>query len=288
MTPPQISFEFFPPKNLESSFRLWDTVQVLAPLEPRFISVTYGAGGTTRDLTRDAVSTLHKSSGLRVAAHLTCVNASRQETVAVARSFAAAGISDIVALRGDPPKGADGFTPHPEGFQSSLELIAALAQSGDFTLRVAAYPESHPEAESPAADIEFLKRKIDAGASEALTQFFFEAETFLRFRDACDKAGINVPITPGILPIENWQGTRRFAKACNAKVPNWLTDAFSKAERDDREDLLATAVCTELCSQLIDEGVDTLHFYTLNRPDLTRDICHALGITAAVKLEKIA
>jgi methylenetetrahydrofolate reductase (NADPH) len=288
MTPPQISFEFFPPKNLESSFRLWDTVQVLAPLEPRFISVTYGAGGTTRDLTRDAVSTLHKSSGLRVAAHLTCVNASRQETVAAARSFAAAGISDIVALRGDPPKGVDGFTPHPEGFQSSLELIAALAQSGDFTLRVAAYPESHPEAESPAADIEFLKRKIDAGASEALTQFFFEAETFLRFRDACDKAGINVPITPGILPIENWQGTRRFAKACNAKVPNWLTDAFSKAERDDREDLLATAVCTELCSQLIDEGVDTLHFYTLNRPDLTRDICHALGITAAVKLEKIA
>lgn len=196
MTPPQISFEFFPPKNLESSFRLWDTVQVLAPLEPRFISVTYGAGGTTRDLTRDAVSTLHKSSGLRVAAHLTCVNASRQETVAVARSFAAAGISDIVALRGDPPKSVDGFTPHPEGFQSSLELISALAQSGDFTLRVAAYPESHPEAESPTADIEFLKRKIDAGASEALTQFFFEAETFLRFRDACDKAGINVPITP--------------------------------------------------------------------------------------------
>ena len=288
MTPPQISFEFFPPKNLESSFRLWDTVQVLAPLEPRFISVTYGAGGTTRDLTRDAVSTLHKSSGLRVAAHLTCVNASRQETVAVARSFAAAGISDIVALRGDPPKGVDGFTPHPEGFQTSLELISALVQSGDFTLRVAAYPESHPEAESPTADIEFLKRKIDAGASEALTQFFFEAKTFLRFRDACDKAGINVPITPGILPIENWQGTRRFAKACNAKVPNWLTDAFSKAERDDREDLLATAVCTELCSQLIDEGVDTLHFYTLNRPDLTRDICHALGITAAVKLEKIA
>ncbi len=288
MTPPEISFEFFPPKNLESSFRLWDTVQVLAPLEPRFISVTYGAGGTTRDLTRDAVSTLHKSSGLRVAAHLTCVNASRQETLAIARSFAAAGISDIVALRGDPPKGADSFTPHPEGFQSSLELIAALAQSGDFTLRVAAYPESHPEAESAGADIEFLKRKIDAGASEALTQFFFEAETFLRFRDACDKAGINVPITPGILPIENWQGTRRFAKACNAKVPNWLTEAFSKAERDDREDLLATAVCTELCSQLIDEGVDTLHFYTLNRPDLTRDICHALGITAAVKLEKIA
>jgi len=185
MTPPQISFEFFPPNNLESSFRLWDTVQVLAPLEPRFISVTYGAGGTTRD----AVSTLHKSSGLRVAAHLTCVNASRQETVAVARSFAAAGISDIVALRGDPPKGVDGFTPHPEGFQSSLELISALAQSGDFTLRVAAYPESHPEAESPAADIEFLKRKIDAGASEALTQFFFRPKPFCAFAMPATKPG---------------------------------------------------------------------------------------------------
>ena len=160
MTPLEISFEFFPPKNLEASFRLWDTVQVLAPLEPRFISVTYGAGGTTRDLTRDAVSALHKSSGLRVAAHLTCVNSSRKETLAVAQSFAAAGISDIVALRGDPPKGEGSFTPHPEGFQGSLELISALAQSGDFTLRVAAYPEGHPEAESTSTDIDFLKRKI--------------------------------------------------------------------------------------------------------------------------------
>ena len=288
MTPPKISFEFFPPKNLEASFRLWDTVQVLAPLEPRFISVIYGAGGTTRDLTRDAVSTLHKSSGLRVAAHLTCVNSSRQETLAVADSFAATGISDIIALRGDLPKGVTNFTPHPDGFQSSIELITVMAQSGTFTLRVAAYPEGHPEAESISADIAFLKRKIDAGASEALTQFFFEAETFLRFRDACDKAGIKVPITPGILPIENWQGTRRFAKACNANVPAWLSDAFSKAERDGREDLLATAVCTELCSQLLDEGVDMLHFYTLNRPDLTRGICHALGVTAPVNLEKIA
>ena len=248
MTPPKISFEFFPPKNLEASFRLWDTVQVLAPLEPRFISMTYGASGTTRDLTRDAVSTLHKSSGLRVAAHLTCVNSSCQETLAVADSFAEAGISDIVALRGDPPKGVTNFTPHPDGFQNSIELITVMAQSGTFTLRVAAYPEGHPEAESISADIAFLKRKIDAGASEALTQFFFEAETFLRFRDACDKAGIKVPITPSILTIENWQGTRRFAKACNANVPAWLSDAFSKAERDGRGDLLATAVCTELCS----------------------------------------
>ena len=175
---------------------LWDTVQVLAPLEPRFISVTYGPGGTTHDLTRDAVSTLQKSSGLQVAAHLTCINAGQQKTVAVAKPFAATGLSDIIALRGDPPKGMDGFTPHPDGFQSWLELISALAQSCNFTLRVAAYPESHPEAKSAGADIEFLKRKIDAGAREALTQLFFEAECFLRFRDACDKAGINVPITP--------------------------------------------------------------------------------------------
>tara|TARA_B100000780_G_C21104567_1_gene445961 strand:- start:86 stop:958 length:873 start_codon:yes stop_codon:yes gene_type:complete len=281
MIRPQISFEFFPPKNFEASFRLWDTVQVLAPLAPRFISVTYGAGGTTRDLTRDAVTTLHKFSGLRVAAHLTCVDASRKQIMEIAASFAAGGVTDIVALRGDPAKGAAGFTRHPEGFKSSVELISALSKTGHFTLRVAAYPETHPEAKTSSSDIDFLKRKIDAGASEALTQFFFEAETFLRFRDACDKAGIRVPITPGILPIENWAGTLRFAKACKTHVPDWLGQAFSKAQRDGREDLLATTVCTELCSQLTDEGVNFLHFYTLNRPDLTRDICHALGVTVA-------
>ncbi len=288
MITPNVSFEFFPPKSLEASFRLWDTVNTLAPLEPRFVSVTYGAGGTTRSLTRDAVGTLHKASGLNVAAHLTCIDASRQETLAIADEFAAAGVSEIVALRGDPPKGAANFEPHPEGFADSCELISALADTGKFTIRVGAYPEKHPEATNQAADIDWLKRKIDAGASEAITQFFFEADTFFRFRDACVKAGIDAPIIPGVLPIENWQGARKFAPACGANVPAWLDDLFGKAIRDNRHDLLATALATELCSDLIEGGVKDLHFYTLNRPDLTRDVCHALGVTPKVELRDVA
>ncbi len=285
---PQVSFEFFPPKSLEASFRLWDTVQVLAPLEPRFVSVTYGAGGTTRELTRDAVSTLHKSSGLNVAAHLTCVNASRAETLQIADGFAEAGVKEIVALRGDPPKGSDRFEPHPDGFGDSCELISALAETGNFTIRVGAYPETHPEAASNMADIDWLKRKIDAGASEAITQFFFEADTFFRFSDACAKAGIDAPIVPGIFPIENWPGARKFALSCGTHVPAWLDDAFIKASRDGREELLATALATELCSKLIDGGVENLHFYTLNRPELTRDVCHALGVTPKAHLRDVA
>jgi methylenetetrahydrofolate reductase (NADPH) len=288
MTVPAISFEFFPPQNLEGSFRLWDTVQTLAPLDPRFVSVTYGAGGTTRDLTRDAVATLHKSSGLNVAAHLTCVNATRGETLAIADTFAEAGVTEIVALRGDPPKGSGSFVAHEDGFANSIELIGALADTGKFTIRVGAYPDRHPEAADMQADIGWLKAKIDAGADEALTQFFFEADTFFRFRDACDKAGIDKPITPGILPIENWKGARNFARRCGAYVPDWVEDAFEKALRDGREDLLATALCTELCSDLIEGGVDRLHFYTLNRPELTRDVCHALGVTPKVQLQNVA
>lgn len=288
MTAPKISFEFFPPKNLEASFRLWDTVQVLAPMQPRFVSVTYGAGGTTRELTRDAVATLHKSSGLNVAAHLTCVNASKEETLKIADDFAEAGVTDLVALRGDPPKGSGRFEAHPEGFANSIELIEALAETGKFNVRVGAYPESHPDAVDQAANINWLKAKIDAGASEALTQFFFEPEVFLRFRDACVKAGIDAPIIPGIQPIENWKGIRNFANRCGASFPGWLQDAFEKAERDDREELLATALCTELCDALRTEGVDHFHFYTLNRPELTRDVCHALGVTPETKLEKVA
>ncbi|MFY0597513.1 MAG: methylenetetrahydrofolate reductase [NAD(P)H] [Cognatishimia sp.] len=288
MTAPKISFEFFPPKNLEASFRLWDTVQVLSPMQPRFVSVTYGAGGTTRELTRDAVATLHKSSGLNVAAHLTCVNATKEETLKIADDFAAAGVTDLVALRGDPPKNSGQFQAHPEGFANSIELIEALADTGKFNVRVGAYPESHPDAADQAANINWLKAKIDAGASEALTQFFFEPETFLRFRDACVKAGIDAPIIPGIQPIENWKGIRNFATRCGASFPTWLQDAFEKAERDNREELLATALCTELCDALRTEGVDHFHFYTLNRPELTRDVCHALGVTPVSKLENVA
>ncbi len=288
MPVPSVSFEFFPPQSLEASFRLWDTVQVLAPLQPRFVSVTYGAGGTTRDLTREAVATLHKSSGLPVAAHLTCVNATRDETLAIARDFEAAGVTDIVALRGDPPKGAEGFVAHPDGFASSVDLIEGLRDAGEFTIRVGAYPDTHPEAANAQADVAYLKRKFEAGASEALTQFFFEAETFFRFRDACEKAGIEKPVTPGILPIENWKGAVRFAQRCGTHIPAWVVEAFEKAERDGREDLLATAICTELCSDLIEGGVDTLHFYTLNRPELTRDVCHALGVTPKLDLKNVA
>jgi methylenetetrahydrofolate reductase (NADPH) len=288
MPRPAVSFEFFPPRSLDASFRLWDTVQTLAPLAPRFVSVTYGAGGTTRQLTRDAVGTIHRHSGLRTAAHLTCVDASREETLEIARGFAEEGVADIVALRGDPPKGSAGFTPHPEGFANSCELISALAETGDFAIRVGAYPETHPEAASPAADIDWLKAKLDAGACEALTQFFFEPDAFLRFRDAAAKAGITAPITPGILPIENWSGVRRFAESCGTTIPGWLIDAFETAARDDREDLLATALCTEMCDTLLCEGVETLHFYTLNRPELTRDVCHALGVVPDVRLENVA
>jgi methylenetetrahydrofolate reductase (NADPH) len=288
MQRPDISFEFFPPRNIEATFRLWDTVQSLAPLDPRFVSVTYGAGGTTRELTRDVVATLHKHSGLKVAAHLTCVDATKAETLGIAEQFLAAGVNDIVALRGDPPKGVTGFTPHEDGFSSSVELIEALREAGDFNIHVAAYPDIHPEAGSGQADVDWLKRKLDAGASEALTQFFFEAETFFRFRDACEKAGIDKPIVPGILPIENWKGARRFAESCGTKIPAWVIEAFEKAERDGCQDLLATSICTELCSDLLEGGVDKLHFYTLNRPELTRDVCFALGVTPENKLERVA
>ena len=210
------------------------------------------------------------------------------ETLEIAAAYTAAGITDIVALRGDAPKGATRFTPHPEGFADSVELIEALAATGKFTLRVGAYPEPHPDAADTLQDVRWLKRKLDAGATAALTQFFFEPETFLRFRDLCAKEGITAPIIPGILPIENFAGVKKFAARCGAHVPQWLDDAFTVAKRDGREDLLSVALCTELCDTLISEGVEDLHFYTLNRPHLTRDVCHALGITPEVALEKVA
>ncbi|MCB1404725.1 MAG: methylenetetrahydrofolate reductase [NAD(P)H] [Rhodobacteraceae bacterium] len=289
MSAPRISFEFFPPKTLEASFRLWDTVRMLAPLNPDFVSVTYGAGGTTRQLTHEAVTTIGREFGLTVAAHLTCVDATKAETLDIARSYAAAGVREIVALRGDPPKGQGQFRAHPEGFADSAALIEALKATGDFTIRVGAYPERHPDATDAGADIAWLKRKFQAGADSAITQFFFEPETFLRFRDAADKAGIDASkITPGIIPIENWSGIRRFALATGASVPAWLDDAFAKAARDGREDLLATALCTEMCDTLLGEGVPALHFYTLNRPTLTRDVCFALGVTPSVELQNVA
>ena len=289
MTAPRISFEFFPPKSLEGSFRLWDTVQTLAPLNPTFVSVPYEAGGTTRKLTHEAVTTIGKQFGLNVAAHLTCVDASKAETLEIVEAYAEAGVTELVALRGDPPKGADKFTAHPEGFADACELIAALKETGKFNIRVGAYPDPHPEAGGdPMNDVRWLKKKFEAGADSAITQFFFEPETFFRFRDRCAAEGIDAPIIPGILPIENWDGVKKFAKRCGTPVPDWLDEAFTAAKRDGREELLSTSICTELCSKLMEEGVEDLHFYTLNKPHLSRDICAALGVQPRGALEEVA
>ena len=288
MSLPSLSFEFFPPRGIQANFRLWEAVRELAPLGPDFVSVTFGAGGAQRDLTLDTVKAIKKQFNLVVAAHLTCCNATREETLAVAESFSAAGVREIVALRGDPPTGTGTFRPHPDGFSDSCELISALADLNKFSIRASAYPDPHPEAAAPGADVEWLKRKVDAGASSAITQFFFEAESYFRFRDACDAAGIDVPIIPGILPIEDWTRMKRFARRCDAHVPTWLADAFETALRDDRHDLLAISVCTELCSDLLDGGVENLHFYTLNKPHLTREVVRALRTASIASLRYVA
>jgi len=284
----RISYEFFPPRSIDASFRLWDTVHALQHTAPEFVSVTYGAGGTTRQLTHEAVEAIGKHTGLKVAAHLTCVDASRDDTLAIADRYAEAGVSHIVALRGDPPKGSNGFTAREDGFASSIELIEALSETGKFEITVGAYPEVHPEAESVQANVDWLKQKVDAGAARAITQFFFEADTFFRFRDACAKAGIDVPIVPGVLPVQSWKGVQKFAASCGTSIPPALAQSFEKAERDGRSDLLATAMATELCSKLLDGGADHLHFYTLNDPRLTRDVVHALGLAPTAALENVA
>lgn len=272
-----LSFEFFPPNSLEASFKLWNAIDTLAGFAPEFISVTYGAGGSTRELTKSAVAVIRQNYGLQVAGHLTCVNASRNEVLEVARGYAESGAKEIVALRGDAPKGADSFSAHPDGFASSVELIEALAEMDQFNIRVGAYPHKHPEAADDLADIEYLKRKFEAGADSAITQFFFEADDFLRFRDRCEKAGITNKITPGILPIENWEKTKKFSARCGTPTPDWLDRAYRNAKDAEEARLLSTAICTEICDDLLCEGVEDLHFYTLNDPTLTQDVCRALG-----------
>ena len=277
MPAPTVSFEFFPPKTLNASFRLWDTMRALAPLGPDWVSVTYGAGGTTRKLTREAVETIGTRFGVRVAGHLTCVDATRADTLEVADGFRRAGVMDIVALRGDPPKGADGFTPHPEGFRDSVELVAALTERG-FRCRVGAYPDRHPESPDAAADVAWLKRKVDAGAHEAVTQFFFDADAFLRFRDRCAAAGVDAPILPGLLPVEDWSKTRGFAGRCGAVIPGAVAEAFDAAEARGRAEAFAVDHCAAMAERLLAEGCSHLHFHPLNKPDLTRDVCARLGV----------
>lgn len=277
---PSLSFEFFPPNTPEGALRLWRSVERLAPLSPQFVSVTYGAGGATRDRTVAAIQTIIDRARLNVAGHLTCVGASRDETLSVARSYARMGARRIVALRGDPAAGAARFEPHPEGFRSAAELTAALAETGEFEIAVAAYPEKHPEASSLSADIDNLKRKIDAGASSAITQFFFDNADFLRFRDACAAAGITAPIQPGLLPIEKFPKMVNFAARCQARVPDWLHTAFGRATEEEEAGRLSIAVAVDQWRALIDEGVEHLHVYTLNNPDLSFEICRALGYEA--------
>ncbi len=273
-----LSFEFFPPHSTNANLRLWRSVERLAPLAPKFVSVTYGAGGATRERTMAAIATIKDRAKLNIAGHLTCVGASKAETLGVAQAYAKMGVKRIVALRGDAPKGESHFTPHPEGFASAAELVEGLKEAGDFDISVAAYPEKHPDALSLEADIENLKRKVDAGASQAITQFFFDKDDFLRFRDLAVKAGISVPIIPGILPIENFEKMTRFAKMCQANVPDWMHKAFENANTPEAVEVLSTALATEMCDDLMQEGVRHLHFYTLNNPNLTYNICRAIGV----------
>jgi methylenetetrahydrofolate reductase (NADPH) len=279
---PLVSFEFFPPKTAEMEERLWQTVQRLAPLDPRFVSVTYGAGGTTRERTHATVRRIRQQTRLEPAAHLTCVGAARGEIDDVARLYWDAGIRHLVALRGDPPAGEGGYRPHPEGYAYAADLVAGLTRVAPFEVSVAAYPETHPEAQNQAADLDNLKRKVDAGARRAITQLFFDAEIFLRFRDRARAAGIAVPIVPGILPVTNFAQVQKFTASCGASLPGWLPRLFAGLDDDpDTRRLVAASIAAEQCRRLQAEGVDEFHFYTLNRADLTYAICHALGVRPA-------
>jgi methylenetetrahydrofolate reductase (NADPH) len=277
--PIAVSFEFFPPADAAMEATLWNSLQRLTPLAPCFVSVTYGADGSTRERTHHVVSRIQRHTALTGAPHLTCVGASRGEILDIARSYWDEGIRHLVALRGDPPKGEGAYRPHPEGFAFASDLVAALAALAPFEISVAAYPEVHPEARSAEADLENLRRKIDAGATRAITQFFYDSAVFLRFRDRCAQAGIHAPIVPGILPITRFPQVLRFAKACGASIPQWLHERFAGLD-DDHETrrLIAAAVAIEQVEALSRQGVREFHFYTLNRAELTYAICYALGL----------
>ncbi len=275
----EVSFEFFPPKTEKAEESLWRAIKRLEPLQPNYVSVTYGAGGSTRERTHATVSRLRRETSLEPAAHLTCVNASRGEIDDIARQYWDEGVRHIVALRGDPPDGVSKYAPHPDGYAYASDLVIGLKKVADFEISVAAYPEGHPDALSLEADLDNLKRKIDAGATRAISQFFFDAATFLRFRDRARAAGINVPIVPGILPVTNFERVKEFASACGAAVPPWMAELFVGLDDEpETRNLVAATVAAEQCRALYANGVDAFHFYTLNRADLTYAICHILGV----------
>ncbi len=275
----QVSFEFFPPANEKMADILWSSIRRLEPLAPRFVSVTYGADGSTRDRTHRVVQRIQEETSLVCAPHLTCVGARREDVLAIAEAYWEAGIRNMVALRGDPPKDEKRYRRHKGGFPYASDLVTGLRAVGEFDISVAAYPEVHPEATSPEADLDNLKRKIDAGASRAITQFFFDTGAYLRFRDRCQANGLDVPIVPGILPITNFPRMLSFAADCGACVPQRLHERFSGLDDDpDTRRMIAASVAIEQVDELRRHGVNEFHFYTLNRAELTYAICHALGL----------
>jgi methylenetetrahydrofolate reductase (NADH) len=277
---PKLSFEFFPPRTEALEQQLWACIKRLEPLAPRFVSVTYGAGGSTQARTHATVSRIVRETSLVPAAHLTCVGATRQEVDTVARGYWEAGIRHIVALRGDPPPGSV-YEPHPGGYPYAVDLVAGLKKVADFEISVAAYPEVHPAASSPMADLENLKRKLDAGATRAITQYFFDTSTYLRFLDLCLAAGITAPIVPGIMPVSNFAQAIKFSDMCGAGVPTWMARLFEGTEDDpETRRMVGMVIAAEQVRLLQANGVDEFHFYTLNRPDLTYAIAHVLGVRA--------
>lgn len=277
-TPPLLSFEFFPPRTDALEQQLWACIHRLAPLAPRFVSVTYGAGGSTHARTHATVVRLARETDLTPAAHLTCVGATREDVDAVARGYWDAGVRHIVALRGDPPAGTH-YTPHPGGYHYASDLVAGLRRVADFEISVAAYPETHPTARSQEDDLDNLKRKLDAGATRAITQYFFDTSSYLRFLERCLAAGIATPIVPGIMPVSNYAQAVRFSAMCGTTVPPWLGRLFEGTEDDpDLRRVVASIVAAEQVRVLQANGIDAFHFYTLNRPDLTYSIAHVLGV----------
>ncbi|KAA1058748.1 methylenetetrahydrofolate reductase [NAD(P)H] [Azospirillum argentinense] len=282
---PSVSFEFFPPKTEKMEQSLWQAIQRLAPLSPSFVSVTYGAGGSTRERTHNTVTRIQKETGIPAAAHFTCVGATREEIDAIARTYWDAGIRHLVALRGDPPETEGGvggrYVPHPGGYAYAADLVAGMKKVADFEISVAAYPECHPEAPSAQFDLDNLKRKVDAGATRAITQFFFDNDAYFRFLDRCAAAGITVPIVPGILPITNFARAVEFAGKCGAAMPQRFAETFEGLDSDpETRQLVAATMAAEQCQALQAQGIKEFHFYTLNRSDLTVAICRMLGVKA--------
>ena len=283
-----ISFEFFPPKTEKMEETLWESFETLSPLGPRFVSVTYGAGGSTRERTHNTVARIARESRIPAAAHLTCVEATRAEIDAVAEEYWNAGVRHIVALRGDPPRAGERYATHPGGYENAADLVAGLRKLHPFEISVAAYPECHPDSRDAAADIDHLKRKLDAGASRAITQFFHEAETFFRYRDAVAKAGIDAEIVPGIMPVMNFASVQRMSAMCGTAVPEWMGRLFEGLDdHPAARQLVSATIAAELCRRLYAGGVRQFHFYTLNRAELSYAICHLLGIRpkASAKVE---